>query len=369
MFDPPTPEQQLVFNSVAGVYLQHNGKWPAWAWLEEELERRDIDGAAVYSTFVHESSVGYGQVWPLRVPSPGPQDQIGLTLAGLAHADPARPLVVATLNLISALGTCRQNVTLDPFAAERPKAQRATVLQGRVDSSLYGGMVIKLLEKEPATWHCQFNPPTEEWEVVELSPQVRRFAGVQTVDDYLQRLKLVLGHKDEPERTTLRSPFTLPAAIDYLDVVWRLRFGEHLVSPPGVERSARLAFYATSAAEADSRFSALAELLKGLNVPGSPGVGGHPLARLGPFLESQLPVESHERIRDAVALLDAARQVRAGAQHQAALTRSIDGLNLLGIGFPVYDWPAAWHQVQIDTAHAFDSIRDEIQASPSQEDP
>jgi len=363
MFPSPTPEQQFVFDSVASVYLQHNGRWPAWAWLEEELERRDIDGAALYSTFVHESAVGYGQVWPLRVPSPGPQDQIGLTLAGLAHVDLARPLVVATLNLISALGTCRQNVKLDPFGGERPKIERATVLQGRVDFSLYGGMAIRLLEKEPATWHCQFNPPTEAWAEVELSPQIRRFAGVQSVDDYLQRLKLVLGHKEEPQSSSYHSPFTLPAAIDFLDAIWRLHFQRSLVSPPGVERSARLAFTATSAEEADSRFSALAELLKGLNVPGSPGVDGHALVRLGPFLESKLPPESHERVRHAIAILDAARQIRAGAQHQGALTKSIDAFNLLGIGFPVYDWPGAWEQVQSVAAHAFDSIRDEIQAS------
>ena len=64
------------------------------------------------------------------------------------------------------------------------------------------------------------------------------------------------------------------------------------MSPPGVERSARLAFDAGSPDEVDSRLSALAELLKGLQVPGLPGVGGHALQRLGPFLESQLPIEA-----------------------------------------------------------------------------
>jgi hypothetical protein len=365
MFDSPTAEQRLVLDLVAEIYLTR-GDWPAWAWLEEELERQGHNGMAVYRSFGREFSVGYSQVWPRRDPSPSPQDRVGLTLAGLAHVQLAIPLVQATLNLISALGTCRENVRLDPFAVERPKIPRSTILQGRVDSSLYGAMVVQLLQKEPAAWHCQFNPPTEGWQEVELSPEIRRFAGVQSVDDYLQRLRLTLGNQEEPA-VTFHSPFTLPAAIDYLDAVWRLRFANHLVSPPGVERSARLAFTATSAEEADSRFSALAELLKGLNVPGVEGIGGHPLARLGPFLESKLPDESHDRIREAVALLDAARQVRAGAQHAGARSKSIDAFTLLGLGFPVYDWPAAWEHVQVVAATAFDSIRDEIQAAPTEE--
>jgi hypothetical protein len=223
-------------------------------------------------------------------------------------------------------------------------------------------MTVGLLQKEPATWHCQFNPPTEGWEEVELSPEVRRFAGVRTVEDYLSRLRLVLGHKDRAE-PTFYSPFTLAASIDYLDAVWQLHFGDTLVSPPGVERSARLAFAATSAEEADSRFSALAELLKDLRVPGVPGVGGHALERLVPFLVSVLPPESHERIRGAVAQLDAARHIRAAAQHSGARSQSVDSYTRLGISHPVSDWPGTWKQVQAVIATAFDSIRDELQAS------
>ena len=204
-----------------------------------------------------------------------------------------------------------------------------------------------------------------DWrEHVEIDPRYFRPAEVEALCADASKARRRLGW--EPA-VTFHSPFTLPAAIDYLDAVWRLRFANHLVSPPGVERSARLAFTATSAEEADSRFSALAELLKGLNVPGVEGIGGHPLARLGPFLESKLPDESHDRIREAVALLDAARQVRAGAQHAGARSKSIDAFTLLGLGFPVYDWPAAWEHVQVVAATAFDSIRDEIQAAPTEE--
>jgi hypothetical protein len=361
MFDPPTGEQQVVLDLVAGNYLKH-GRWPAWAYLEEELDRRDINGAAAVQSFGRDARVGYSPLWPRRVPSPAPGDQVGLTIAGLIHVERAKLLVTEFVNLVDALGTCRDNIRLDPFANERPKAIRGTVLNGRITSIVRGPLVIPLLSKEPATWNCLFNPLSEDWETVELSPEIRRFAGVQSAEDYLERLHLSLLHETLPSESFF-SPFTLPASIDYLDVVWHLRFGEPLVTPPGVERSARLAFTAASAEEADTRFSALAELLKGLRVPGVAGVGGHPLQRLGPFLEQALPAESHGRIRDAIAILDAARQIRAGAQHAGARSRSVECYAALGIGYPVYDWPSAWQTVQIIAAHAFDSIRDEIQAN------
>jgi hypothetical protein len=50
MFDPPTAEQQLVLDLVSQIYLTR-GDWPAWSWLEEQLERQDLNGVAVYRSF------------------------------------------------------------------------------------------------------------------------------------------------------------------------------------------------------------------------------------------------------------------------------------------------------------------------------
>ncbi len=362
MFDTPTSEQQLVLDWVAEVYLEHR-RWPSWAWLEEKLERKNLNPLDVYSTFVHEASVAYGPVFPLRRPGPGPQDQVGLTVAGFAHVPAADTLVLAVLKMISNLGIYRTNIELNPFDADRPRAPRDAVLDGGLSHSPYVPALPTLLGKEPSAYHCIFEPSPLQWDQVSLAPEIRRFAGVQSVEDYLARLGTLLGHIGREDVQTFSSPFSLPAAADYLDAVWRNRFAAPLVRPPGVERSARLAFTATSAEEADSRLSALAELLKGLDVPGKPGVDGHALQRLVPFLREQLPPESHERIGEAIALLDAARQIRAGAQHGGAQSRAIECYARLGISYPVYDWPAAWQRVQAVAAYAFDSIRDEIQAS------
>ena len=129
------------------------------------------------------------------------------------------------------------------------------------------------------------------------------------------------GHdEDRTSANTFRSPFTLPASIDYLDAVWRLRFGNRLVAPPGIERSARLAFTATSPEEADSRLSALAEVFKGLTFPVAPvapvstgtrssasGRSSNPRCRPNPMNECEMQSEflmlhgrsvQHQRIKE-----------------------------------------------------------------------
>lgn len=236
------------------------------------------------------------------------------------------------------------------------------MLAGRTPA-LNEPLVLPLFDHEPPTWHCQFAPTRENWETVVLPAALRRFAGVQTVPDYLERLASYLSGPAASHDEVLASPFTLVAAIDYLDAVWQLRFGDPLVMPPGVERSARLAFTAASREEADSRLSALAELLGALHVPSTPGVGGHPLQRLEVFLETHLPSESLDRVRSAISTLNAARSVRVSAQHHRVSPQLASALATLGIPYPVVDWSLAWSHIQNESANAFNAIRDEVQST------
>jgi hypothetical protein len=157
----------------------------------------------------------------------------------------------------------------------------------------------------------------------------------------------------------------MPAAFDYLDAVWRLRFGEPLVVPPGLERSARLVLDVATAEEADTALSALAEVLKNLKVPGVGGLGGHPLQRLAPYLETKLPEEAMPAVSQAVTILDAARQVRASLQHVGAQSRAVKAFTDLGLTYPVADWPLAWRQVQAAVAHSCDRLRQELHSTLS----
>ncbi len=365
---PPTPQQKVLLDTIGSVFLQH-GRWPAWAWVEEELERQDMDANAVLSSMPHEPTHGYGFVSPGRVRAPRPDFQLYLTIAGLHHVESASELVADHLALVSLLGSIRAQVALDPFDTERPRVTMKQVAnawfrdKGRPPAPINPSR-LEFLSREPATWHCQLvDGSSPDW-VIELSPIIRRFAGVSDVDDYLERLERILvvdAATDSGQVHT--SPFTLPAALDYLDTVWRLKFGTGLLVPPGLERSARLALDAGTAEEVDSALSALSEVLKALNVPGQAGVGGHPLVRLVPFLRTHLAEEVMPRVEAAVAIFDAARQVRASAQHVGAQARGIAALTGLGLEYPVADWPSAWRQSQQAVAHACDVMRQEVHAT------
>lgn len=366
---PLTEEQRVLLETVAAVYLQH-GRWPNWAWVDETLERRRLAAQIVLSSLPREAVVGYGPVWPTRVAPMQPQDHLELTIAGLRHLPEASTLVNDHLILIDTLGAIRANVSLDPFDTAWPKATASEVAQAafdlrrRVPGPIHPAR-LDFMRHEPATWQCVVatGATAEAW-TIELSPQIRRFAGVHDVDDYLERLSLVLAPATSGvQAPALASLFTLPAAVDYLDAIWWRKFGSGLVLAPGLERSARLAFDVDSAAEADSALSALAEVLKSLEVPGVNGVGGHPLQRLLPYLREHLSTEAMPAIENAVAILNAARQVRAGAQHLQAQSRVVDALALLNLPYPVADWPSAWRQIQQAVAYACDVIRQELHAS------
>jgi hypothetical protein len=363
MFDTPTAEQQRVLDLVADVYL-HHAEWPGWAWLAETLDNDGLDAADIVASMPNELTAGYGYVWGYRQPTPSPDTCIGLTIAGLSRVRKAGTVVNAFLNVLNALGIIRRGVQLDPFSVARPSATRQQVLGNSMPlPPQHDRLIYPLLVREPSTSRCVLTPHTAEWQRIEIGPEVRRFVGMDSVEDYLERLQVLLGPAPPETVREHHSPFTLPAAIDYLDVVWQLRFNLRLITPPGVERSALLAFPAGSADEADTRLSALAELLKCMQVPGVPGIGGHPLKRLAPFLESHLPAEAHPRVLQAVRTLNAARTLRAGAQHVGTRSETVEALGLLGLRFPVSDWSSAWEQIQVACADAFDAIRDELQAA------
>lgn len=360
----PTEAQQLVLDAVAGIYMRYR-KWPVWAWLEETLERKKLDARTVVASMPTEPTYNYGFLRPTLRTWPRPQDQIGLRMAGLRHVQMAKELVEEFCALVGVLGTLRSNVRLDPFASESPVATRRGIADLMRPRMLPGPYLLDFLSVEPATWHCEVrgDPNGEEW-VIELSPQVRRFSGIRTTNEYFDALSsFLVPSSDTDQSSAPLSHFSLPNSLDYLDTVWRLRFRDPLISAPGIERSARLAFAVTSTEEFDSAISAVAEVLKGLRVPGSPGVDGHPLHRMVPFLKGHLPPETIPRVTEAVERLDAARTIRTGVQHVGAQARAVRAYSVLGLGYPVRDWAAAWNKVQGTVAHALDMIREELQAS------
>jgi hypothetical protein len=362
LFPSPTTEQQALLDAVARIYLEHE-KWPTWQWLNEMLERDGFEATSILASFPRTTSYGYSYLRAIN-PSPQPLEKVRLTVAGLSQVQDARVRVSAFIKFVGVLGTLRSKIILDPFGEIQPTIDRREVLSFIFPSIAVGEELLELLAGEPPLWNSQVMHQTDSgWSLLYVPPLTRRFAGVNTIDGYFEVFSRFLAAEEERPDETLLSPFTLPASIDFLDAVWQNRFHKPLVVPPGVERSARLAFTATTIEEADSRLSALAELLKNLAVPGTPGVDGHPLERMKAFLLGRLPSEASERVTNAIDVLDAARRMRVGGQHHGASPVTIAACARLNIAYPVSDWSEAWSRIQAKATAAVDAIRDEIQAS------
>lgn len=358
-------DQQILIKEIAEVFLIHQD-WPTWQYIEETLERKNLDAGILWASLPREYSHNYGYVWPPNLSTPTALQRIGLTIAGLGKVPIGQTYVNNFLALVRAIGNVRSKIRLEPFADTKPAVTREDIVSSRRPFLTIDKSLLAFLDHEPATWNCQVVTSSEDDWSIELAPSIRRFADVTSLEDYLARMRDLLVPTETPAIAVVDSPFTLPASIDYLDVVWRLRFDKKpLVVPPGVERSAKLAFDAATQEEVDNRLSVLAEVLKNLQVPGVDGIGGHPLQRLGPFLARELPSDSHERVDKAIQLLDAARMIRTAGQHHSAQSEMVAAYSRLGLSYPVVDWSAAWQQIQRVVATALNDIRDEIYVSIS----
>lgn len=366
----PTRDQGALLELVARVQVQPPYLGPTFYWIEDTLDQWGIDAAEVLGTFPTiqvrvpgPAVVHYGAAWFTPHTVPAPESEVRLTVLGLALSSAGEHLAGMTISLIRALSLLRMRVGgISPRSASDPEVTSDDVLQVSLPPP-GSGWEEPMLRPEPPTWRAVLRRPEDQrgWTIT-LPRTLRRFDDMDgTIEDYVDRLVSVFAiPPTQPPR--MDSAFSLPAAIDYFDAIWRLSFGEPVIVLPGAERVAKLVVAVSSPEEFDSRLSALAEVLKIMRVPGSRGVGGRGLERLPIYLKARLPPEAHESVDLAIARMDAARRVRIGGQHSGR-TDTVDALRELGVTYPIIDYRAAWAQISSVVAGSFNSLREEIQAA------
>jgi hypothetical protein len=232
----------------------------------------------------------------------------------------------------------------------------------RVAHSWDPAVMHRLMEHEPYVCGSSATSPDTGWRW-EPRREVLAFEGVESIEEYVRRLELLLTPPVNIAQRAAPSPFDLVAALDYLDAVWRIAHGRdtHLVVYPRAQAVASLTYPANTADEFGSRLSALTDVLKNLRIPkgGNQG-GGHPLQRLAAYLVTELEPESHSRASGELEVLRAVVRVRHGLQHASADTDGILALKELGLNYPIMDWAGAWDTIRGRTIDALDAIREEL---------
>jgi hypothetical protein len=161
-----------------------------------------------------------------------------------------------------------------------------------------------------------------------VARQLLPFEGLETIEDYVLRLEQWLGETPPALPPILPSPLSLAAALDYLNVVWRLTHtGERLFAFSSAERTTRLAFDVQTPEEFAAHLSAFADILREANrrVKAEPQKKhrDRPLARIEADIAARLEADSVARATEAVRMLELVIALRDSDQHGAATARGV----------------------------------------------
>lgn len=361
----PTIEQRLLLETVyRGRGLANTAskrRWPIFQYVEQELAREGLDAMKLISDcpIVGDFGGKYGWTWCATHQA---ADEIGLTVAGMAHLPAAHREVDLFLAALAVLVAEQRSFKPSPtevVAVEISADELCASLPPtwRLDAASLMGLR-EAMGHEPATWHCRASgSPDDAW-VLTLSPFLRRFGDLATSNIYLERVLEVMAPMVPVPEPLYRSPLSLPEAIDYLNAIWRLHAGAPLLRIGRAEAAAKLVLDCATADEFDSRLSALCGILDAIHLP---GCDGSKLTDLDAYLMRELGEESTGRSSDAILDLRALFGVRAWRQHPGTEQRAAAGLVRLGISSPVVDWGIAWHRVQERTVAALSALREEIE--------
>jgi hypothetical protein len=274
--------------------------------------------------------------------------------------------VRAYVETIRVLGECRRSYEPDPYDASVPSVAWSSLktdprLATWLTRVAADDVLRSVLEHEAPTWSIVSPSVDGSWEV-RLYRRLTGFDRATSIDTYLELLPVLLGVEQPSPAAATPSPFSLPAALDYFDVVWQLRFTEKpLIQLPGAERTAFLATPAGSSEELASRLGALSEILRALQVPSTPGVDGHGVKRLRAWLESRIAPDDIEPVARALDRLGAVAQLRNGMTHSAPSVPFPEACAALGVGWPILDPGRAWTEVQARCIEALETMRIAIQ--------
>ena len=163
------------------------------------------------------------------------------------------------------------------------------------------------------------------------------------------------------------SPLALPEALDFLDTAWRLAFGKRqaLLRLRETTSIAKLSQSCTTRADFESQLSALADILKAMDIPDAllsktPEINkDQTFTRLLDCLQTRLEESDYQEVERAVGTLRTVNDVRVALQHSGSARELPTSLAKLGIRYPP-QWGDAWDRIRAATIEALRVIREKV---------
>lgn len=377
LLQPPNGDQRKLLLTILDPFVT-DGIWPVRDYVEAMLDEQSLDASALLNTFPSWHT-HYSAIWP----GPGTllrnEEVVALTVAGLALCGPflqdAQDVVDAHLASLRYLADRLRSAPASPTAARRVEVTSDDIARSLTDDGLISSdgilslrlaQLYSIWDHEPSGWRTSASVKDPADWTVQLGRGIRAYAGVTTVEEYLERLAEPLFPQPTVGARAHPSSLSVVEAIDYLDTVWRLHFREPLINLPGATKTASLSLPCATSDEFVARLSALADLLDRMTPPDlkQPSRDRKPksLGQLDDFLAQQLADDSQQRATKAVATLREINNLRRGHQHHGAQGDGFNAAETLGITPLLGNWGSAWERIQVRIVDALNAIREEIQA-------
>jgi hypothetical protein len=368
----PTDVQQFMLETIWNGFKRRRA-WPTLDFVDREIDEK------FHVTFLEVARgcprvqidfnpIGYGWVFAeaQTLESAQRDTAVGLTLAGMAHVGGASAYEDLILQILKYFVLSESNVEPDPASVVSATVNQLELqeLTGDItkgtntDVASFSGVLQSLMYREPAFWHS--NPwAYSDGKSVELSPVLRLYRGTETVGDYVDRVmaqapQMAVG---EPLH---ESSLSLPDAIDFLNIKWRLKHGFLLFADGDNTTSSQLALQCGSREEFMSRCSALWSLLDKAHLPDNKKAMLHDLKV---FLIGDGGEEArNSQIAEACDVLRSVGKLRAAQQHPGTDAWKDQELaaRVMGFSWPPSDWGVAWSTIQRRCVWALSLLRDEV---------
>lgn len=406
-FDEPlTPEQvellRIIWRPlVMARDLRHQPDWPVWDYLQRSLYQTfpDLPDArdVVTSLPVVRDAIpttgrsrDYGLLWHTghMAMYPGPEDRVGLTIAGLVRLaegqSNALALADALAEIIGDAARADAGQPPQPFSVLKPELPLADFtgnLAVPVRERPYGfpdRLVAEVLSYEYAP--LPINPLDAETghQLLLGRHSLHRYRQVRTASDYLACIDSAEAARQPPLR--LSSPLTLLQTLDYLGLVldrhaaWppSLRF----VSAPDLQSASAVTAQITSGSDYERALSGVWNLIGHLQTPEvpadqrgrfkdrTPGT----IDRLAVWLEGCVVEPAGlARVQEAISVIRQVGRLRKEPQHASVSVRQAahKARRRLGLDAVLQDYGAAWDVITDRLAGAFEVIRQEIAMATS----
>jgi hypothetical protein len=368
--EPLAEPQMALMRAVYDACLE-DGKWPIFAWVEAVLDQRDLDALSVLADFPAVQLYPYRNYTAVAADllgrPPSSNSEVFVTALGIWHLGQNDPSLLESLltpfyKVLDCVAGARSDFTPPRREDVLPEITWAEIREFLPQSAHpIESMLLAILnaDQPPGLLLPGTDQSLDTWRA-RLSRQCQRFAGISGIEDYLTRRlvgRLVVSVAPVP---VVPSPLGLAAAMDYLNTVWRLAYGER-TGPfrfASAERVARFAHEVGTGEEFFAAMSAVGDTISNLDVKDSSG--SHPCDRLEARLTETLPPESQARAVDAINVLRAAARIRHTGQHSTVGNDVLGAWRDLGVGYPPADWGTAWNMIRGRLIEAIDGIREEL---------